>query len=258
MIMRKQLVTLVFLLALVFTAHAQIHTGINATTGFPLNEFKAQNPGTAFGININMFFPHSESSPVFWGVDLNFQGMGAREVSKVVNTDVNGTSVPIDFKLANRNRLFSGHFVIRAKVPTQGVQPYVEGLVGLKYFYTRTFIKEINTGNSAVSEQEMTRNSSVGGESLQRSIAFSHGLGIGAQMMFSQFFGANIGLRYLWGSPAKYYTKQDIRDFDVAITANNGVGNDEYGAVINGGGIGPRRSRTDMLVLNVGLIINFQ
>jgi hypothetical protein len=256
--MKKQLATLCLLLACAFATQAQIHMGINASTGFPLNEFKAQTPGTAFGLNVNMFFPHAPGSPVFWGVDLSFQGMGARQITKTATADLNGASVPVDFKIANRNRLFNGHLVLRAKVPTQGVQPYVEGLVGLKYFYTRTFIKEINPSNGAVSEQELTRNSSIGGESLQRSLALSHGLGIGAQMMFGEYFGANIGLRYLWGSSARYYTKEDIREFDVTITNTNGVGSDEYGAVVNGGGIGPRRSKTDMLVLNVGLTINFQ
>lgn len=258
--MKKTLLTLhfLFLLTLSSISQAQVHMGINASTGFPLNEFHVQTPGTAFGVNVNMFFPTSSEFPVYWGFDLNFQGIGARSVQKTASTDVGGLSVPVNFDIASKNKMFNGHLVLKVKIPTPVVQPYIEGLVGLKYFYTRTYVKDANSSSNLVNEKELRRNTEFVGESLQRSVAFSHGFGIGAQMMLNHYFGVNVGLRYLLGSPASYYTKEDIRDFDVSITPNAGFFKDEFGATVNSSQVSPRKSRTDMLTLNVGLTINFQ
>ncbi|EAY25194.1 hypothetical protein M23134_06790 [Microscilla marina ATCC 23134] len=259
-IMRKSIFTLcllgLFALCTTNTSQAQIHFGFDVSGGFPLNEFQAQNPNTGVGINLNAFFPFAPQVPVYIGLDFGFQGMGTRNIQKNINVNIINTSIPINFDIATSNNLINGHAILRTKIPLPLVQPYFEGLIGFKHFYTRTSIKNITSTSNIINVEELQRNSEIAGETLQQSTALSYGFGGGFHIMFGGGqFGLNLGARYLLGGQASYYTREDIRDFDVTITTDNGTSNNELGSTVGGNNIQPRTSRTDMIMANIGIVI---
>ncbi|HAS45868.1 MAG TPA: hypothetical protein DCS93_35630 [Microscillaceae bacterium] len=258
--MKKSILTLCFIGLFAFvtsSSQAQIHFGLNLSGGFPLNEFQEQNPNSGFGVNLNAFFPFAPKVPVYIGFDFGFQGMGTRNVQKNINVNILTTSIPINFDIATSNNMVNGHVVLKAKLPLPLVQPYAEGLIGFKHFYTRTSIRDITSTSSIINVEELRRNSELAGETLQQSTALSYGFGGGFQIMFGGGqFGLNLGARYLLGGQASYYTREDIRDFDVTITTNNGTSNNELGSTVGGNNIQPRTSRTDMIMAHLGIVIS--
>ena len=259
--MKKSILTLCLLgllaLCTANTSQAQIHFGVNLSGGFPLNEFQEENPNTGFGVNANVFFPFAPGIPVYIGFDFGFQGMGTRNVQKGINVNILTTSIPINFDIATSNSMINGHAILKAKIPLPLVQPYAEGLIGFKHFYTRTSIKDITSTSSIINVAELRRNSELAGRTLQRSTALSYGFGGGFQIMFGGGqFGLNLGARYLLGGSASYYTKEDIQDFKVTVTTNNGATKKELGSTVGGTQITPRKSRTDMLLAHLGIVIS--
>ncbi|OJJ20127.1 hypothetical protein BKI52_16785 [marine bacterium AO1-C] len=266
--MKKSILTLCFIGLFAFvtsTSQAQIHFGVNLSGGFPLNEFQVENPNTGFGVNLNAFFPFAPKVPVYIGFDFGFQGMGSRTVQKTVNIDIavgtSNTRIPINFDIATSNNMINGHAVLKAKLPLPLVQPYAEGLIGFKHFYTRTSIKDVtspvSTNLANALREEFQRNSEIAGQTLQQSTALSYGFGGGFHIMFGGGqFGMTLGARYLLGGQASYYTREDIQDFDVQVTTNNGTNNNEQGATLGNNNRGPRTSRTDMILAHLGIVIS--
>jgi hypothetical protein len=266
--MKKRILTFCFISLFAFatsTSHAQIHFGLDLSGGFPLNEFQVENPNTGFGVNLKAFFPFAPKIPVYIGFDFGFQGMGSRTVQKSVDINIgignNITRIPINFDIATSNNMINGHAVLKAKLPLPLVQPYAEGLIGFKHFYTRTSIKDVTSPVSSTLadalRDEFRRNSEIAGQTLQQSTALSYGFGGGFHIMFGGGqFGLNIGARYLLGGQATYYTREDIQDFEVTVTTNNGTSQNEQGATLGNDNIRPRTSRTDMILAHLGIVIS--
>ena len=200
--MKKSILTLCLLAFFAFTtsnSQAQVHFGIDLSGGFPLNEFQEQNPTTGFGVNLKAFFPFAPKVPVYIGLDFGFQGMGSRSVVETANVAItianNTKNIPITFDIGTSNNLINGHAVLKAKLPLPLVQPYAEGLIGFKHFYTRTSINDIRSTSTFINVDELRRNSEIAGQTLQQSTALSYGFGGGFQVMFGGGqFGINLGM----------------------------------------------------------------
>jgi hypothetical protein len=135
------------------------------------------------------------------------------------------------------NDMFLLHGRVRVQRPDGRVRPYVDGLVGFNYIATTTSIDAEETcyyiGSTYYCDDD--------GDSITNLDDFVLSAGGGAGVMFA--FGASphsmrldLSLRYLYGGEAEYLTEGDIRW-------------PEEGPVI----FQPHRSRTDMLMVYVGL-----
>ena len=135
------------------------------------------------------------------------------------------------------NDMFLLHGRVRAQRPQGRVRPYVDGLVGFNYLRTST---SVDAEDTCIYTGTIT-SCSEDGDSITNidDIVLSVGGGVGLQIGFGAAphpMKLDLSLRYLYGGEAEYLTDGDIRW-------------QEEGLVI----LQPRRSRTDMLMVNVGV-----
>jgi hypothetical protein len=135
------------------------------------------------------------------------------------------------------NDMFLLHGRVRAQRPDGRVRPYVDGLVGFNYIVTKTSVDAeetcyyIGTTYSCDDEGDSVTNID--------DIVLSVGAGAGVQFAFGaspHSMRLDLSARYLYGGEAEYLTEDDIR------------WPDDGPAILQ-----PRRSRTDMVLVYIGL-----
>jgi hypothetical protein len=193
--------------------------------GFPQGQFQEVAPdlrpwGLAFsGLG------RLGRSPLWLGADVALVRYG-RQVD--VNSIWGGSRV------VRKNRLIMGHLVARLQPSIDfPIQPYVEGMAGLKYFRTNTTV-ETNRGNN-------NNNNSFTAPNYE-DVAFSYGGAGGLNIMLSPNVGIDLKVIYTLGGTATYVKPEDMT-----------VGPDPAQTVINR----TTRSSTDLISGQVGVVINF-
>lgn len=203
--------------------------GLGLMIGVPVGEF-ADNVDIAAGLTFQ-FDASVKRSPVSVGVEATYlwYGSQSRDVPLV---GMPGLAVGVD----TSNDMFLLHGRVRAQRQDGRVRPYVDGLVGFNYLVTTTSVDAEDTcvyvgstfycdddGDSITDMDDLVLSAGGGG-------GIMIALGSGPQPM-----RLDLSLRYLYGGQAQYLTEEDIRWEG------------------EGPGRTPRRSRTDMLVVYIGL-----
>ena len=122
--------------------------------------------------------------------------------------------------------------VLRLQPPSGPVQPYVDGLFGMKYFFTETSIHDDDFYDEEIASTTNFDDA-----------ALSYGVGGGLDIMLHQGRGAaimiNAGARYLFGRQAEYLQEGSIerRNGQVFFTTD--------------------RSETDILMIQLGVTLKF-
>ena len=211
----------------------------------PKGEFASQEVPTGFGIDLNgLLYPVKE---IGFGLNLGYSvyGYSKREIPFNYFTNL----VTITEKTTNE--LGYGHLFFRI-LPFQGnIEPYFEGLVGLKNLSTKTEL----VNNNCTDDSETPHDDCQIAESTNASdTAFSYGFGGGLQVKLTNLedeagdpFGDLsffINARYLMGSSAKYLKKGSIT-----------FSNPEDGPVETDFNFS--ESKTDLLQISIGLSVNF-
>jgi opacity protein-like surface antigen len=204
----------------------QIQVGIDFATVAPRGSFSENVTNNGYGVG-GQFLVGLGRSPFHLGVDAAFTNYGSDEHEEPLST----TIPEVDIKVRTDNNIILTHLLLRAQPRSGRVRPYADGLVGLKYLFTRTSIN-----NEFDEEIASTTNLS--------DTTLSYGFGGGLQVRL-----ANIGsggdvsfdtkVRYLRGSHAEYLKKGSIRRENGSVSFD----------VLS--------SRTDVLTVQVGVTFRF-
>ena len=236
----------VCLLVLPERAHAQeqdlqmgsiFELGLGFSIGIPQGEFKRNVPELGWGGTGTIAF-RIANSPLSLGGSLGFMIYGQERRKEPFSLTIPDVTVDV----ITSNNILLGHLLMRLS-PAQGVvRPYVEGLVGFKYFWTETRIKD----ESDPDAEPIARSTN------QQDGAFSYGGGVGLaiQVYDGRAKRADTGegpvsvlvdlrLRFALGSEADYLKRGSIERVGETITYDL------------------QRSKTDFMIPTIGVIIAF-
>lgn len=201
-------------------AIAQVQFNLRLQTGFPLEEFAEQNESIAFGIGGMLLVPLTEDeSVVSLGLDAGYMIYGMKSEDYIDN---NG----FDYTLNTNNNIFESFAMVRFKPRwvDSFIYPYVDGLVGGRYIYTRTTEEEDGEELDAFIEQD--------------GFSFAYGGAGGVLFSLSEEIKLDIRAVYTQGSRTKYLTKNSI--YPDPLFPNEFI----YDV---------KNTRTDMLTFQVGI-----
>jgi hypothetical protein len=203
------------------------HVGIDFTAAIPKGEFKSNIDSNGYGIG-TQFLYGIKKSPFLVGADLGFVTYGAEEFRQSLSE----TIPEVEVKVRTTNNIFMSHFLLRAQKREGVVRPYVDGLIGLKYLYTRTSVTNDFSDEALAASNNFSDST------------FSYGAGGGVQFLLANTGGnrdilLDTKVRYLKGSNAEYLKKGSI------IRGNGQVFFDTL------------FSRTDVLTLQIGVTFRF-
>ncbi len=214
--------------------HAQnFQGGLNFLVGLPQGEFKRNVDKAGFGIAGTIGWAPRES-PVMLGLELGFMVYGSETRREPFSTTIPNVFVDVN----TSNNFFLGHLILRTQPAAGSIRPYLQGMVGVNYLFTRTKIENAgNFGEEIASSEDLS------------DAAFSYGGGGG--VMFRvwtqdenetegvQEVLIDVGARYVVGNEARYLKEGSIRYVGgkVAYDINS--------------------SKTDLLELQVGVSLTF-
>lgn len=150
-------------------------------------------------------------------------------------TDVDVTFPASAVSVTSNHHLLTGHLVVRLQPALGPIEPYVDGLLGVNYFFSRTRLE----GDIAFERRGLRASTNFD------DLSFSYGAGGGIQVrLFEKPLGmyesptrlsVNLGVRYLYGPETAYLGTESLRVTDRDLTFE------------------PIRSRTDLLLPRLGL-----
>jgi hypothetical protein len=172
--------------------------GIDFTTAFPQGDFKKNIDGNGYGVN-GQFLYGIKKSPFLIGADLGLVTYGSESFKETLSP----TIPEIRVKVNTTNNIFSSHFVLRAQKREGKVRPYIEGLVGLQYLFTRTAVSTDFDDEAFAADTNFS------------DATFSAGVGGGVQFLLTKGINKpdillDTKVRYLRGARAEYLKKGSI------------------------------------------------
>jgi hypothetical protein len=232
---RTLLVAAVATLALATGASAKQNFlgGLHFNAGFPQGDFKKEINKNAYGIGGQFFFA-PESNPLAIGLEAGFMNYGNETRKERFSLTIPDVTVDV----TTSNNLVQGLLVGRIRVPKGPIRPYGDVLIGFTYLWTETKIKSNGTTGEDVASST-NKDDAV----------FVYGGGGG--IMFPVFTSKpdakdhfqillDAGLRYLVGGKAEYLKKGAVIRHDSGVVTYD-----------------VSKSKTDMLRLHVGVMVNF-
>ena len=206
----------------------RVHLGIWGLVGTPVGDF-GDNLGTHGGIGGD-FDVRLGDTPVRVGVAVSglFQGSATRQVPF-------STTIPdvlVDVRTSANMVLTHGR--VRFQPTADRVRPWVEGLVGFSYLFTRTSI-DLGSDESIGTFDPGTTNQSDVALSVGGGGGVSVGLYAGAEAVMN----LDVGVQYLYGGEAEYLVGGP-EGFDLGLE-----------------GLEFRRSRTDLVQVQIGISVDF-
>lgn len=153
------------------------------------------------------------------------------------------------FNVNTTNSILTAHFVARL-VPFEGaIEPFIGGLLGLKYIYSNIDMESQALLNEADGDIIIIGDNDIRTSSNFDAMAVSYGLGAGVNIRFFDGYlgmqdspttiSLHLGARYLFGSEADYLTENSIS------VASEGVRFERV------------ESNTDMLIPSLGFRLGF-
>jgi hypothetical protein len=207
--------------------------GLDFLIGLPQADFKQHVDKTGYGVTGTIGWAPGRA-PVMIGLELGFMVYGSETHSEPFSTTIPNVFVDVN----TSNNFFLAHLILRGQPNSGAIRPYLQGMVGINYLFTRTSIE--NKGNSG---EEVASSEDLSDD------AFSYGGGGG--VMFRVWTQdeenetgirevlVDVGARYVRGNEARYLKEGSIRYRDGRV---------EYDV---------NESRTDLLELQVGVAVRF-
>lgn len=199
--------------------------------GFPQNEFRDNIDDEGYGAS-GHFGYFLGDTPIMVGADFGFLNYGTLKHFEPFSPDIPEVVVEV----RTTNNILMAHGFLRLQPQNGPVRPYIEGLLGFKYLFTRSSIIDDFSNESIASSTNFD------------DFAGSWGVGTGLDIRLWESsrrggfaeVSLTLSARYLWGSEADYLRKGSIRhDPDGGIT------------------FFVFRSNTDMLVPSIGARVRF-
>jgi hypothetical protein len=172
--------------------------GIDFTAAIPKGEFKRNIDSNGYGIG-SQFLVGIKKSPFLVGADLGFVTYGSDDFREQLSPTIPEVRVRVN----TTNNIFMTHALLRAQYREGKVRPYVDGLVGLQYLFTRTSV------SNDFNDEEFAADTNFS------DATFSVGVGGGVQVLLANTGGKrdillDTKVRYLRGSRAEYLRKGSI------------------------------------------------
>lgn len=263
----------IYLILVILAAHtglsAQTHFNISAQMGVPLDEFRENTEAIGGGFKAGLFVPLGQNVPVYFGLDFGYMVYGANRQFINENLEVRTSggallsSIPINLRVQTNNNLINGHAVLRLKAPLATVQPYVDGLIGLNYLYTRTRILD-ETRDRIFSRRDpqtgQVTSNEINAQTQEQSVVLSYGGAFGLQIKLSENVRLDARGLYLIGGKARYYDSSQTSLWSVSFTGTgtfnpNNPDPDDLDLITPDGV--PKESTTNMFVGTLGITFSF-
>jgi hypothetical protein len=218
-----------FLLMIPSLVLGGVDAGGHFTIALPQGEFEEKVEKNGFGFTGQVLFS-MPASPLAFGASFGGVIYGSETREEPFSTTIPDVTVDVE----TNNYILTGHFVVRAQVPSGPFRPYIDGVIGFHYLFTRTSIKS--------EEQDVASDTNWDDGVL----SYGGGGGIMFEVYAGQTGGAtplnvyvDIGTRYLKGGKAQYLQEGSIRREDGRVLYDI----DE--------------SETDLLAIYIGATVSF-
>jgi hypothetical protein len=149
--------------------------------------------------------------PLLVGLDLGILNYG-RTTDQVPFSRTVGPRVPVE--VSTNNNVVETHLSLRLQPRTGRFRPYVEGLAGFKYLFTRTTVGDDDFGNDELGDD-------IAESTNYDDFALSGGAGAGIDVRVYQqrepgktlrAVDVHLGVQYLLGQEAEYLAEGDLTD----------------------------------------------
>ena len=208
-----------------------VQGGIDFLVGVPQGEFKRNVNKTGFGITGSVGWA-PELSPFLIGIEIGYLNYGSETRSEPFSTTIPDVMVDVN----TTNNFVMGHVITRVQPNVGDFRPYLQGMVGLNYLFTRTTIENRDTPGEEVASDVN-----------QSDATFSYGGGGGIMVNVYtaeedeaiQNVMIHLGARYVKGGNATYMKEGSIRREGVNVIYDT------------------LESTTDLLTFLVGASISF-
>jgi hypothetical protein len=212
-------------------AKTNFQGGLSFIAGFPQGEFKDNVDQNGFGIGGEFLYSPS-TSPLGIGVSLGFMNYGEESRREPFST----TIPDVEVEVKTTNNILLGHLLLRAQVKQGPIRPYIDGLVGFNYLFTKTKIQDVDDKEEIASSTNLDDG------------VFSYGAGGG--VMLRLYTGKtkkaktwsillDLCFRYIIGGEAEYLKEGSIK------RVNGKVVFDKI------------QSKTDILTTHLGVTVEF-
>jgi len=136
--------------------------GVNFQLGIPQGALRRNLDRTSWGFG-GSIVGRLRESPMFAGIDFSIQTFDNE--SLIEQELVNGFLE--SFQVTTKNHVMNAHFLVRYEPEVNFfIQPFVEGMLGTKWFYTRTVVTDANDNSGQNLSSDFDRGdwaASVGG-----------------------------------------------------------------------------------------------
>jgi hypothetical protein len=214
---------------------------LRGTVGVPQGSLKDNIDGVGGGVHLYIG-GWLGASPALLGLDLGILSYG-RTTDTVPFSQTVGPRIPVD--VTTTNNVLETHLSLRLQPRRGAARPFVEGLLGFKYLYTRTQLDDdVDDG---------LENDEIAGSTNFDDFAFSGGVGAGVDVLvyqpssptnWVQGLDLHLGVQYLLGQEAEYLAEGELEDTD----GDGQLDREELDV---------RRSQTTLLQPQVGLTLRF-
>ncbi len=177
----------------------------NLRVGFPTSEFRYASNSTGIGLGGSLLFP-IQGQPIYFGVELGYMVHGHSSQ----NYDQYTFGFRRELELTTNNNMLNGNVVMRLIPTTEEdlyVTPYLEGVVGFNWLYTRTVLRDVSDNWSFNNNDN--DNNQIDARVDYSDVALVYGGGMGL-MVGRDAMKLNLKCRYLFGSEAEYLDKESV------------------------------------------------
>jgi len=216
---------------------------LRGTVGVPQGSLQDNIGGVGGGAHLYLG-GWIRQSPVLAGVDIGILNYG-RTSDNVPFSRTVGPRIPVD--VTTTNNVLETHLSVRLQPRRGRLRPFIEGLVGFKYLFTRTSLSEEDLGDNVDAGDNIASSTNFD------DFAFSGGAGAGLDVRVYQpddpakrvqGVGLHLGVQYLLGQEAEYLAEG-------ALTDDNDNGE------LDRSELDVRRSRTTLLQPQFGVTVRF-
>ena len=236
-------VLLLFLVGFMLPGMAQQHKigqgGLAFSAGMPQGDFEQTLNDNGFGISGNLMF-NLGNSPFALGAEVDYLTYGSETRNVPFSTTIPDVRVDVE----TNNNILQGHLLLRAQNSQGFLRPYADGLLGFKYLFTETSVRD---------EDDFSEEDEIASSTNFDDFAFSYGFGGGLMFRLHEYepnidvepharpltILLDVRMRYLLGGQAEYLKRGDLQRIDGEVVVN------------------PVESETDLMTFNIGVSFQF-
>lgn len=234
-------------------ARSFVFAGFSLNTGFPMNDFKEFQKRTGWGINGHFGYQFSAKFPLALCFDLGWMSFGQSSQQQTLTADIYAGNTLVDqlsfpLRITTSNNFLAGDLALRFMAPTTVIIPHIDVIGGFNNAWTATVIYDESSEHYFTEEDDnvITRKTQLS------DFTWNYGGAAGFFIELNDMTRISIRACYMFGGEAKYYTTRQTNNWEV--TFSNGIypGKENLSEDDLDVNATPNKSKTDMLVFNVG------